>query len=260
MYTAGGIKYASAGQGPALVCLHGIGGDSESFRPQLDELSDNYRVFSWNMPGYGGSEALEEVSFTSLCRALLGFLDELQLNDVVLVGQSIGGMIAQEFALRHAERVAALVLVATTSAFGGRDDSFREAFLKARLKPLDEGHTLAELAPRFVPEILGSAATEEALRAAVASMSRVPEQNYRDILKCLVTFNRWQEVASIRQPVCLIAGAQDNNAPAKTMQKMAEKMAAARFRIVPGAGHLVNLECPRETNQIIREFLSEELQ
>jgi len=257
---AGDITYLNTGSGGTpIVCLHGIGGNVESFRPQLDHIGNFNRIIAWNMPGYGGSKRLEQTSFTTLAAALASFLDALDIDKVHLIGQSIGGMIAQEFAITHSDRVENLVLIATTPSFGGRDEQFRENFLKARLKPLDDGLTLADLAVKFVPEIVGSAASPEAIRSATQSMAAVPADSYRDTIECLVTFNRRAELADIAARTCLIAGSEDKNAPARTMKKMAERMSEklprAEFHEIEGAGHLINLEVPEICNEIIMNFL-----
>ncbi len=256
MPRAAGILFEQSGTGDVpLICLHGIGGDAGSFQPQLDELGRSMRVISWNMPGYGGSDPLPEMTFEALAGAVRSFMDALQLETAHIAGQSIGGMIAQEFALRFPERVASLILIATTPAFGGRDEGFKTEFLKARMKPLDEGRTMAELAPEFVPQIVGSKASDAAIAAAIQSMASVPENSYRAVVTCLVTFDRYADTAAIGQPACLIAGAEDRNAPARTMEKMAARMPRGAFHQIEGAGHLVNLEAPDVTNTILKQFL-----
>jgi len=252
---AAGIVFDSRGAGDVpVICLHGIGGDTTSFQPQLDGLSGTRRVIAWNMPGYGGSTLLTPTTFAGLADALTGFMDALGIDRAHLCGQSIGGMVALETALRHPERVASLVLIATTPAFGGRDDSFKDQFVAARLDPLDAGQTLAELAQSFVPDIIGPVATPEVIRMATASMARVPEASYREIIRCLVTFNRRDDLARLDLPVCVIAGEHDRNAPAKTMARMAEKISGAEYHEIKGAGHLVNLEAGTETNAILNAF------
>ena len=140
---------------PPLICLHGIGGDATSFMPQLHGLPGRRRTLSWNMPGYGPSAPMAEMSFASLCDRLCAALDALGIDRVVIAGQSIGGMIAQEMAIRHPHRIAGLVLIATVPAFGGRDDSFRDSFLAARLAPLDKGASMADLAAEAIPAVMG---------------------------------------------------------------------------------------------------------
>ncbi|MGJ8528529.1 alpha/beta fold hydrolase [Maritalea sp.] len=239
-----------------VVCLHGIGGNTDSFRPQLDELSKYARVIALNLPGYGGSRLISPVTFETLSNKLHDFLDAAGIERAVLLGQSIGGMVAIDFAIRFPERVEKLILVGTTSAFGGRDETFKDAFLKARLAPLDAGKSMAELANEFVPEIVGPIASPTDIANAVNSMSEVPLETYRAIIECLVTFNRREDLSSISHPTCLIAGEHDRNAPAKTMEKMALEMPNAAFHLVEGAGHLVNLEAGAATNAIVKKFLS----
>lgn len=242
-----------------LVCLHGIGGDDKSFLPQSIALSENFRVISWNMPGYQNSDVITPMTFELLANALKDWLETLNVGPVHLVGQSIGGMIAQECIHRHPELVKSLVLIATTSAFGGRDDSFKDAFLKARLKPLDEGKSMQTLAEETVPLITGSKVSDESIDHAVRSMASVPVETYREILKCLVTFNRRESLPDVNQPVCLISGSEDTNAPAVTMRKMAEKLSHSEYHELEGAGHLVNLELPEACNDIIRHFINKQI-
>ena len=98
MLSTGKISYYEKGiSNETIICLHGIGGDYESFEPQVNGLSDKYRIISWNMPGYKDSKPLEKYSFENLSIALNEFLINLNLEKVNLMGQSIGGMLAQEF-------------------------------------------------------------------------------------------------------------------------------------------------------------------
>ena len=188
--TAAGVSFLASGAatGPAsppLVCLHGIGGDASSFTPQLRHLGMRRRVLSWDMPGYGASTPLAEMSFASLCDRLCAALDVLEIERAIIAGQSIGGMIAQEMAIRHPQRVAGLVLIATVPAFGGRDDNFKQDFLSARLAPLDRGVTMRALAEEAIPAILGASADEAVRREAIAAMAAIPEPAYRQVLRRL---------------------------------------------------------------------------
>ena len=255
MKQAAGIIYTEKGQGRLpIVCLHGIGGNAHSFDPQLEGLSDTHRILAWNMSGYGGSEPIADPTFPKLAAKLRDFIDALNIKKVHLCGQSIGGMLAMETACLFPERVQTLVLIATTSAFGGRDDSFKDAFVAARLKPLDEGKTICELAQEFIPEITGPIASARAIESAIASMAKVPEDTYRKIIRCLVTFDRREDIGDFCFPTCLISGEYDQNAPTKTMARMSAKIPGAEFHEIKGAGHLVNLEAGEETNQILRKF------
>lgn len=243
------------GKGRTLLFLHGIGGNQASFRPQLDALGGAYRAAAWTMPGYDGSPPLPEMTFAGLAGAAVGLLDHLNCPRAVLVGHSLGGMIAQEIVARHPTRVDALVLACTSPAFGGSDGDFQRKFLASRLKPIDEGKTPADIAPDVVGGLLASDAPPGARDAAIASMSRISPEAYRAALTCLVGFDRRGDLAAIRCPTLLIAGGEDRTAPPEVMERMAEKIPGARYVCIEGAGHLANLERPAAFNAALGDFL-----
>ena len=240
---------------PTIICLHGIGGDDASFAPQSELLSDQFRVVVWNMPGYRDSDRLEQLSFETLANSLAKLVDTLGCESVHIIGQSIGGMIAQEMFHCYPDKVKSLILVATTSAFGGRDDSFKNAFLEARLSPLESGMTMRQVAESAMPSIVGSKAEQYLITSAINSMAALNADVYRQVLACLVTFDRREEWALIDCPLCLVAGSEDTNSPAATMKKMAEKLPHAEYHEIEGAGHLINLEQGKAFNGIVKSFL-----
>jgi 3-oxoadipate enol-lactonase len=169
------VTYESKGSGPdAIVFLHGIGGDAQSFAPQLDALSRTRRAVAWNMPGYGGSEPAASLSFAALADALEELLDRLNIARADLFGHSIGGMVALEFAATRPDRVRSLILCATTPAFGSKDGSFEQEFLKARLGPLDAGKTMKDVAAAAMPAMVGEGADPAGVALAQKAMSAVP--------------------------------------------------------------------------------------
>ena len=244
-----------AGDGEPLLFLHGVGGDSASWAPQIAAFSERYRAIAWDMPGYGLSPALERMTFPALAAALLGLLDRLALERVHLVGHSMGGMVAQEFAARRPERVASLVLSATSPAFGRPDGEFQRRFVEARLAPLDDGRTMADLAEEMVGTMLGAHADAEGAAIARRSMAGVPEAAYRAAIACLTTFDRRDALAGYAMPVLVLAGETDSNAPAPMMEKMASRIPNAAYVCMAGTGHLGNLENPAAFNAAVGDFL-----
>jgi pimeloyl-ACP methyl ester carboxylesterase len=245
----------SAGGDRTVVLLHGIGGGAETFAPQLDGLSDAFDVVSWNMPGYGGRPLAGPMTFPGLADALEELLDVLGAARADIVGHSIGGMVAQELVHTRPQRVRSLVLSGTTAAFGSRDGSFQEQFVRDRLAPLDAGRTMAELAEVAAPNLVGPAADPAAVSAIKAAMAAVPADSYRAAIRCLATFDRREEMPAIAMPTLLIAGEVDRNAPARTMESMSRKIAVARYECLPGTGHLAPLEQPATFNALVRGFL-----
>jgi pimeloyl-ACP methyl ester carboxylesterase len=238
-----------------LVLIHGIGADGHMFDPVVERLADCARIVVWNLPGYGGKPLDGPLDFPGLAAALAADLDALGIERAVLLGHSIGGMVVQELAAASPERVRALILSATTPAFGSRDGSFQREFVKARLGPLDAGLTMAEMAAEAAPRLAGSSAAPEAAPTLAKLMSEVPEATFRAAIRCLVTFNRRAELGRIAVPTLLIAGAEDTNAPLRTMTRMAEAIPGARLEVLDGIGHLAPLECPDRYAGIVRRFL-----
>ncbi len=251
------IDYLAAGNrdAPVLLMLHGIGGGAECFRPQLDFFSDDYHAVAWNMPGYGASPALKRLTFEALSGAVGQLLEELEATRVHIVGHSIGGMVAQQFAADYPDKLLSLTLVATSAAFGGRDGEFQRRFLEERLGPLDRGATMAQLADTIVDSLIGEAPDGDRLAIARRCMAAVSEASYRASMECLVTFDLRKELGKIRVPTLLISGEKDTNAPPPVMEKMAGFIPGARYRCLEKAGHLIPLEQPAVFNKTLNDFL-----
>jgi len=245
------------GAGPAVVFLHGIGGDGTSWLQDLEALSSRYRAVAWDMPGYGGSPALPEMTFPALAGALKDLLGTLGVDRAHLVGHSIGGMVALDFAARFPERVASLVLYATSPAFGKADGDWQREFLKARLAPLDAGKRMVEIAPAIVESLVGDNPDAQGITRATAAMGKVPEAAYRAAMGCLVTFDRRDALAGIAVSTLVLAGERDDNAPAGMMARMAAKIPEARFEVIPGAGHLAHFEQSAAFREILDGFLEQ---
>lgn len=256
MIQIGPHSYCEAGHGPPLVCLHGIGGDDRGFAAQLTGLSDTHRVIAWNMPGYRRSAPLPALTFPALVNALTDFLDRLDLQQVTLIGHSIGGMLAQEAALTIPDRIKNLVLIGTTPAFGGRAPSFAQAFLKDRLAPLDAGQTMAQMAAEAAPHLTGPNTTPVIHAAVAQTIADTPQPVWRSILTCLTTFNRRDDQHRLTQPTLLISGGHDSNAPARTMKKMARALPNAHYINIGTSGHMIQIEVPDQVNAAIRTFLT----
>ena len=247
--------FRMVGDGPeAILYLHGIGGDRTSFDTQIGAFGPRFSHVAWDMPGYGDSAALPETTFPALAEAVIRLLDELGAHRVHLVGHSMGGMIAQELAATHQDRIASLVLSATSPAFGKPGGDWQQKFLAARLKPLDDGKTPADLAPAIVEALIGDAPNADGVRAAIDSMSQITPEAYRAALTCLVGFDRRDSLGDITVPTLLVAGERDETAPPKVMQRMAESICGAQYVCLPGAGHLANLEQPGAFNDALSAF------
>lgn len=242
--------------GAPVIFLHGIGGQARNFDPLIEGI-DTKSCFALNLPGYDNAAYQDgDFTFEALSHRLADFIDQKCDGKAHLVGHSIGGMIAIEHAIRFPQQVQTLAVMGATAAFGGRDDSFKQAFLKARLAPLDAGNTMAEIAAKTAPYLVAPHTDTKIIAMVEASLAAVPEAIWRAILVCLTQFNRRDDIAQIAIPALVIAGAHDDNAPAKTLAKMADQLPQGLFHLVEHAGHILPLEASAEIRQILLDFWS----
>jgi len=251
-------RFREAGAGPrTIVFMHGVGADADSFKPQLDHFSTRgYRCVAWNLPGYGGTPPLPELSFAGLAAALLALLDELKVERTDLVGHSYGGMVAQEFVATHADRLRTLTLSGTSPAFGRADGEWQQKFVRERLAPIEAGKSMADLAPGIIKSLAGRAPNPMGMAIARQSIAQVPGETFAAGVRLLVTFDRRDALAGIRTPTLVLAGEHDTNAPADMMQRMAGKIRKAEYVCLPAVGHLANLENPGAFNAALERFLA----
>jgi pimeloyl-ACP methyl ester carboxylesterase len=253
------------GDHPPVVMIHGVGGSRAAW---AETWSDTGRVLAEaghlaiavDLPGYGDSPAITPYDLAGLAGAVADLIASLPgglpSGRAVLVGHSLGGMVAQEVAARSPQCIAGLALVSTSSAFGKPDGDWQQAFLRSRFAPLDAGLGMTGLAAQLVPAMVAPGTAAERIAAAQALMARVPEATYRAALTALLAFDRRAALADIAVPTLVITGELDGASPPKVAEGMAARIPGARLTIVPGAGHLLNLEQPAALHAELRDLLA----
>ena len=252
----GKVDYIETGSGPTVMFLHGIGGGALGFKYQLEVFAQaGFRAVAWDMPGYGQSDSLDDMTFPELADAMLWLVDQLDVDIVHAVGHSIGGMVVQEFARNHQNRLATLVLAQTSPAFGNPSGDFQKKFVADRLRPLQEGKTMADIAEDVIPELIAGEPSKDALRLAKACMNQITPDTYSAAMQCIVTFEGRDNLPRITRPTLVLAGDQDRNAPAPMMEKMASKIPGAEYVLLTDTGHLAPIENAQGFNSAVLEFI-----
>ena len=249
--------FDESGDGDTTVLmLHGIGGGRQAFARQMGLLADaGFHAVAWDMPGYGHSAIVEPYTFDALADECIELIDVLDPDRLVLLGHSMGGMVAQEVAARVPGRIAGLVLAGTSAAFGKADGAWQRTFVAERTAPLDAGRSMRELAASLVETMISPSAATTARAEAVDVMGHVPPRTYRLALQALMGFDRRASLASLAMPVLLVAGADDRNAPPSVMEGMAERIGRAQYVCLDRCGHLMPLEQPAAFNDALLAFL-----
>lgn len=241
---------------PAVVFIHGIGGSARVWAPQAESFAAaGFVPVALDLPGYGGRPPVVAMDFDGLAADVESQIEQRGLVRPILVGHSMGGMVAQTALRRRPDGYAGAVLACTSPAFGSADGAFQTKFVADRLGPLDAGKSMADLAPKMVERMVGPAAEPAGCAHAVAVMSAVPADTYRAAVRCLVGFDERAHLAKIGVPVLCLAGEKDPNAPAAGVERMAGKIPGARYACLAGVGHLPNLEAPAAFDAAILEFL-----
>jgi pimeloyl-ACP methyl ester carboxylesterase len=239
-----------------LLFLHGVGGGHAIWDRQLTYFNARgHRAVAWDQPGYGGKPPVEPYDLERIGEALRGAIESLGAEPVVLVGHSMGGFVAQEGYARFPQLIKALVLCFTSAAFGGSGSDFARQFIAARIGPLDEGKSMADIAARLMPTMRGPRSIPGGIEQAERVMAAVPPETYRKAVQLLTTFDRRAQLPQIRVPTLLIAGSDDRTAPAAVMERMAAKIPGAQFVTLAGCGHLGPMDQPEEFNEVLRAFL-----
>ncbi len=252
------LYYEEAGQHEtALVCLHGISSNSRSWRHQLSGLSDTYRVIAWDARGYGRSDdPAEPFAMSAYAHDLAELLDALSLEKAVIVGLSMGGVMAQEFYRYYPQRVLALILADTNTGGGARPEAERRARLEARLKAI-ETQTPAEIAQQRAPGMLSPDAPPSVLAEVIEMVSEIHPVGYRYAAMALDAADTRAVLPTIAVPTLVLWGDCDTITPRPELETLCAAIPGARLEIIPGAGHLSDFEQPESFSLVVRHFLTQ---
>lgn len=249
------IALTDVGEGEPLLCLHGIGSSSASFRGLADRLADRCRVIAWDAPGYGKSGDPDvPPGINGYADAAIGVLDLLGIADAHVLGVSWGGVIATRVALRHPSRVRSLTLADTSRGAG--TSAARAAAMRRRPADLDELGA-AEFARRRAPRLLAPDAPAEIVADVAAIMAaavRLP--GYGWAAESMAATDHESRLGELRVRTLVLVGAQDEVCPPEESRLLAAGIIGAQYAEIAAAGHLANLDQPDEFSRAMREFLA----
>jgi len=252
---AGGLKiaYECVGQGPALVLVHGAAEDRRVWRPQLAALADEFTVVAWDEPGAGrSSDVPHDFSLGDYASCLAAVIEALGQGPAHVAGLSWGSTVVLELYRHHPGLVATLILI---GAYAGWKGSLPAEEVAARVEgvrtllaapaeafdPTLPGLFAGEPPAEFVPLLddIASDVRPESLKTQVLLMA---EADQRDLLP------------RIAVPTLLIWGELDVRSPHSIARQFQEVIPQTELVVIPGAGHLCQLERPSEVNEAIRNF------
>ena len=242
--------------------LHGIGGGRTNWHPQLQAVGSTMRAAALDLRGYGDSTlGPSQSTVDDYCADILRVADKLGAQRLVLVGLSYGSWIATSFAMRHPDRLAGLVLSGGCTGMSEAGPEEREAFRVSREVPLNAGQVPADFAPAVVKVLAGPEASDATRRALHDSMAAIPAATYRDALICFTNPLERFDFSKLTMPVLMMTGEHDRLAPPAEIRGVAGRIWDAaprpdvRFEVIPGAGHVCNVETPDVYSGHLLSFL-----
>ena len=249
------VAFRRAGEGPPLVLLHGIYGDSRNWSPQLEALSDEFTVVAWDAPGAGHSDdPPESFHLAQYADCLAGLIRALGLARPHICALSYSGGIALELCRRHPALPATLTLV---GAYAGWAGSLPADKVRSRLeRALAQADRGGEAAARdFIPELFAADAPAELIDQAIAWSSSFHPEGLRVMARASAAADLRDVLPQVTVPALVIHGRDDRRSPLSVSEALHERIPDSRLAVIDGAGHLTNLEAPEEFNRILREFL-----
>lgn len=227
----------------SLLLIHGAGGSHLSWPAELRRLPDT-AVYALDLAGHGRSQPPDRSSIAAYTQDVLNFIDALKLENVVVLGHSMGGAVAQMVGLAQPPGVVGLVLIGTGA--------------KLRVSPAILS-TIQEDFPAAVEmlnQFYWSGSQEPDIEAANrrTMLACPPEVMLNDFLACN-QFDMRDQLAEIILPTLVISASADQMTPPKFGQFLADQLPRAEFALIEQAGHMMTLEAPKQVAQLVGNFM-----
>ena len=246
------IAYERVGEGPPLVFVHGATEDGRVWGPQLAGLADEFTVVAWDEPGAGhSSDVPADFGLADYANCLAALIEALALGPAHVAGLSWGGAVVQELYRHHPGLVATLILIDTYAGWKGSlpDNEVRARVAGARqmleapeeFDPTLPGLFASDPPGEFV-HLLEEMAADVRPRTLETALFAMAEADHRDLLP------------RIAVPTLLIWGELDARSPLSVARQFERAITDTKLVVIPGAGHVSNLEQPEVFNAAVRGF------
>ena len=242
----GKFKWLEEGtSGKPIILLHGLMGGVENFGEMVDFISTKYKVYGIDLKLFEGRKLLK-VSVKALSDYLYDFMSHLGIESAVLIGNSMGGHIGLIFTRDHPEKVDALILTGSSGLF---EESMGNSFPRRG----DKNYIRKKTEEVFYdPKV----ATEELIdKVFEIANNRVSVLKLIGYAKSAIRHNMAKDIANIKQPTCLIWGAEDKVTPPHVAEEFHKLLPNSELNWIPLCGHAAMWEHPKRFSEIVLEFL-----
>ena len=255
------IYYEIHGEGEPLLLIMGYGANSRWWDPQIPVFSQEYQVVAFDNRGAGQSDK-PDIPYTMemMVGDTAGLLEVIGIDAAHVYGASMGGMIAQEFTLRHPDRVISLILGCTTP--GGRNAVMPDEEAMTFLFDHDhrKGMTLEEQARELLPFLFSQEFIDRSpkfIDELIAGMLEyvTPLHGYQRQGEAIMGFNAYDRLPEIKAPTLVMAGTADRLIPVENSRIIASRIPGAELVIFENMGHGFLGEAVEEANKAVLDFL-----
>ena len=257
------LSYRDAGpkSAPACLFLAGVGSRMDTFAKHVDDLSSDLRCITLDNRGTGGSDApVAACTIDDMARDALALVAEVGLSDVHVVGQSMGGMIAQRMAVLEPDAVRSLTLCSTVAWIDGRTRAYWGSLptLAATLSPTD-------FLKALTPWMAGRATLDDPdspmlamIEQAAAHPQPTPPHTWEQQVDAMLAFDSRPSLAEIGQPTLVTVGSDDIGTPPYQSEYLAEHIDGARLHVFEGAGHRAINERHDEFCALLKDWVQQQ--
>lgn len=253
----GQIAWREAGHGTPLLLLHGIGSGSGSWGGQFEGLAQAYRVLAWDAPGYGDSDplAVARPLAGDYAAALTDLLAAAQVQQpVIVVGHSLGAIVAAAWASQQRQRVGALVLASPARGYRSASAEVRDAKYRERIE-LVERLGIAGLAAERSAALCAPGASAAALDAVRSNMARATPGGYAEAAWMLAHDDLLAHLKDAPVPRAVLCGELDRTTPPAACEQVARDCGAP-FVPLRGVAHACYVEDPAQFNAALLACLN----
>ena len=245
------VPYLVAGSGSPLLIIHGGGAGAESWQHNILELAKNHTVYAPHLPGIGDTPAVsEEFDYPDFVAFVEDFVSGVNLSSFDLMGHSLGGCLALQYALKHPEKVNSLVLVSSMGL--GKEVGLLPAILTSRA--ICNGVSLRLFGGAvLLRELLGSAAMNPI--HMLRCFPRVTFSMWRRIIRAgRQTLDLSDRLCELSMPTMIVWGSRDLTMPVQHAYKAVRLIPDCRIHVIPGCGHSVYRQKLDEFTEVIDDF------
>ena len=248
--------FEESGSGEVLVLICGLSADLQAWRFQVAELSKSYRVICFDNRGAGRSSAPDEpYSIGQMADDLAALMDHLSVSKARVLGWSMGGVIAQSYALAHPARVEQLLLLGTFTAPDGYLHAAISNWVNIRRSEMPYEHIVRHVARMiYSPSLANNPKAYEAfIQAMLANPYRQTDQGFFRQAEALLSYKQ-PSLRELKTPTAVLVGEHDQLTPKYMSEELAAAIPGSSLQVLPGA-HSGFVEFPEQYNQVLLRTL-----